>query len=137
MLTLVYTGDDEDIVVRVVATLLRATLFFHVAHLMETTHAAHVVLGDIYALCQDTADKLFEEQSGRGFNLRGLSPYTQASESFKEDASDPAASLNSLLLYLSNVTANVQDSQLKSTLEEVRSSFYRQNFLLKLTAAAN
>lgn len=131
--TLLTKDDDEAVVVRTVATLLRAALFFHVTHLLETTHAAHVVLGDIYVLCQNSADRLFEEQSGRGFNLSALSPYSQASESFRENPKDPLMSMDSLLLYLSSVTANVQDLQLKSTFEDLRSSFYRQNYLLKLT----
>lgn len=129
-------APDEKLVLEVVATLFFANHYFHVAHLQARDHSVHVVLGDIYALCDSSADRLFEEQAGRGFNLSALSVQTPPSPAFLTQSVDALHSVDTLLQYLSDTSDTVQDSQLRSTLEDIRGSLYRQRYLLSLTKAA-
>lgn len=64
------------LVVDCVNALLYGARAFHVRHLQCRKHAEHVVLGEVYALCTDNADRIAETARGMGFDVSGLSDRT-------------------------------------------------------------
>lgn len=133
---LALTDADKSMVAAAVVSLLIESTTQHVHHLNATEHAMHVVLGQIYELLSDAADKLFETVKGRDATF-ALSATVSPAYVFLETptVSFPAKSLDDLLSFLERSGSALSDGQLRNSFEEIRADLYRQRYLLGMTAA--
>lgn len=127
--------SDKDLAGNIVVTLLVESTNQHVHHLNATDHAAHVVLGRIYGILGEAADRLFEIVKGRDASFRLQSGEVQPVFFETPTVSWSAKSLDDTLSFLERSCQDLIDDHIRTIVEEARADLYRQRYLLGMTAA--